>query len=166
MRTIKAQPLTLANFQKYGTFQNLLDITGTTEPWEETKSGFFPDLVRLNLGNGNCACVSVNKVTKSDGNVIQFTEYHGYTSEGVLPLDGDCIIHVGKANGPVTPEKLKAFYVPKGTFVSLYPGVLHGTQIACKEDTVHVLILLPERTYGNDCVVTQFEKENQIAVEY
>jgi len=166
MKTIKAEPLTMEAFRKYGTFQNLLDITGTTEPWEKTENGFFPDLVRMNFGIGNCTCASVNKITKAEGNVIQFTEYHGHTSEGILPIDGDCIIHVGKANGPITSEKLRAFYVPRGTFVALNPGVLHGNQITCKEETVHVLILLPERTYGNDCVVVSFEPDDRVVVEY
>ena len=166
MKTIHAELLSKEAFRKYGTFQNMLDISDTTEPWESTDGGFYPDLVRMQLGNDNCACASVNKISKADGDVIKFTEYHGYTSEGILPLDGDCIIHVGKANGPVTSEKLRAFYVPKGTMVALNPGVLHGTQIACKEDVVHVLILLPERTYGNDCEVIRFAEEDQVRVTF
>ena len=41
MRTIKAQPLTLANFQKYGTFQNLLDITGRQSLGRKQRAVFF-----------------------------------------------------------------------------------------------------------------------------
>ena len=166
MRKIKAQKLTPEAFQNYGTYQNLYDLGDRVEEWENGAKGFFPDLVKMNFGCGNPVTASVCKVLQSDGNVIEFTEIHKYTGEGILPLDGDCIIHVGKGFKGVNSAKIKAFYIPKGTFVSLDPGIMHGKQIAYNQELVHVLILLPGRTYGNDCEVFSFADEDKVEVEY
>ena len=165
MNKIKAQRLTHENFRNYGSFQNLYDITNRLEHWEDGGSGFYPDLIRMSMGGlsvGACLC----RVRKDEGNIITFTEYHRRTAEGILPLDGDCIIHAGKNFGGVTPDKIQAFYVPKGCFVSLNPGVLHGKQIVYNQDLVHILVLLPEFTYASDCEFVHFAKDDQIEVEY
>ena len=164
MTTIQAEQLTRENFQNFGSYQNLLDISDRLEKWEDGESGFFPDLVQLNFGGGNPACASVCRVLKQDGAVIDFTEFHKYTAEGILPLDGDCVIYVGKNYHGVTSAKLLAFRVPKGTFVSLRAGVLHGKQIVFDQEAVHVLILLPEHTYENDCEIIRFSEEDYVQV--
>ena len=166
MKKIQAQPLTPEAFRNYGTYQNMLDFSDRVEAWEDGRKGFFADLLQINLGKDNAPSFSINRVGKEEGNVINFTEFHRYTAEGILALDGDCIFHVGKAQGAPGPDKLKAFILPRGTLVTINPGVLHGTHIAHKEDWVNVLIILPERTYGNDCEVIPFSDDQKIEVLY
>ena len=98
--------------------------------------------------------------------VIDVTEYHNLTGEGVLPLDADALIHVAPAGveGPPPLDKVEAFRVPKGTFVSLNPGVWHHAPFAHNADVANVLIVLPERTYATDCHVTELEPAEQIEI--
>jgi len=92
--------------------------------------------------------------------LIDTCEFHTSTSEGILPLDGDIFLHVG----PVTPDDqvpladLEVFFVPKGTFVVLKPGIWHHAPFAAEKGrTVNTQILLPPRTYANDCIVKKVE---------
>ena len=88
----------------------------------------------------------------------------GFTSEGILPLDGDIDIFVGPSSFQVNPASIEAFRVPRGTFVRLNPGVLHGRQFVVDSQSVNVMILLPERTFGNDCVFTRLAESDQIKI--
>jgi ureidoglycolate lyase len=92
------------------------------------------------------------------------TEYHNYTAEGILPLDADILIHVAPATpeGEVPLVRIEIFRVPKGTFVSLHPGVWHHAPFAHDADVANVLIVLPERTYAQDCHVTEIAQDDQI----
>ena len=96
--------------------------------------------------------------------IITGVEYHGFTSEGILPLDGDIDIFVGPSGFQVNPASIEAFRVPRGTFVRLNPGVLHGRQFVVDSQSVNVMILLPERTFGNDCVFTRLAESDQIKI--
>ena len=49
--------------------------------------------------------------------------------------------------------------------VKLKPGVIHGAPISVTGDPVNVLILLPERTYSNDCQFTQLEEKDYMQIE-
>jgi ureidoglycolate lyase len=99
--------------------------------------------------------------------VVDYTEYHNTTAEGILPLDSDILIHVAPATpvGDVPVKDIEIFKVPKGTFVSLNPGVWHHAPFAYKADVANVLIVLPERTYATDCYVTKLSKKDQVSGE-
>jgi ureidoglycolate lyase len=98
--------------------------------------------------------------------VVDVTEYHTATGEGILPLDADALIHVAPATAPgdVPADRVEIFRVPKGTFVSLRPGVWHHAPFAHGSDVANVLIVLPERTYANDCIVQELAEEQQVEV--
>ncbi|MFQ7398671.1 MAG: Ureidoglycolate hydrolase, partial [Neglectibacter sp.] len=96
--------------------------------------------------------------------IITALEYHQFTCEGILPLDGDIDIFVGPSSFRVDPATVEAFRVPQGTFVKLNPGVLHGRQFVVNTPAVNVLVLLPERTFGNDCTFTMLEGEDRIRI--
>ena len=132
---------------------------------EERSNEFYPDLVQV-LGHNNLPIsASVARVAPCKP-VIGFGECHKYTGEGILPIDGDCVIYVAKAGRGLDPDKIEAFRVPQGTFVALLPGTIHGRQFTCTDKPVHVLILLPERTYANDCEFFMIkEEEKQVEVE-
>jgi hypothetical protein len=56
------------------------------------------------------------------------------------------------------------FFVKKGTMVAIRPGVWHCAPFAYKADHVNVLIVLPERTYANDCTIEIIPIEKRISV--
>lgn len=54
--------------------------------------------------------------------------------------------------------------MPKGTIVQLKTGVWHLAALPINKEQVHVLIVLPERIYMNDCTVVQYTEEDQIEI--
>lgn len=162
MRRIKAKKLTTEAFEKYGVFQNLLDNEGMSKK-SIFPENFFADLIYLDFATTTQASVSVCHVKKKDKKVVSFLEAHQFTCEGLLPLDGDIIIFVGVPSKTFTVDNLEAFIVPQGTFVKLNPYIVHGTQYAIQEDEVHVLCLLPARTFRNDMVSRLIENEEEMA---
>jgi len=164
MRKEKIKELTLESFAKFGSFANMINPDALklgAEPIE-----FYRDMVRLDLGGRAIASFSTCRVCKRPP-IVDVTEFHHATGEGILPLDADILIHVGPATpvGDVPLERIEIFRVPKGTFVSLHPGVWHHAPFAHNADVANVLIVLPERTYAIDCQVTEIPEENQIQIE-
>ena len=166
MREITPKPLCHEAFRRYGDFQDLLHVKEVEESRSANPAStncFAPDLLTLNLDGRTPAPVSVASVTECDP-VVNFLEYHQYTSEGILPLDGDIVIYVAPSGRSFDSTKLEAFRVPKGTFVTLKPGTVHGRQFTdgCKE--ANVLIVLPTRTYGNDFQATLLEGDDCVKI--
>lgn len=137
-------------FQPYGCYQDLYNIEHLrrSPPGE---SGYYPDLVSLNLAATTQPTASISKVKKRTG-IVDMLEYHRYTAEGLLPLDGDCVIFVGRAARMFDLDEIRAFVIPRGCFVRLNPGTIHGTHFPVAEEWVRVLVILPEHTYDNDTV--------------
>ena len=164
MRKEKVKELTLESFAKYGTFANMVNPKAEklgAEPIE-----FYRDMAQLDLGGRTIASFSTCRVCKRPG-VVDVTEFHNGTGEGILPLDADALIHVGPATpvGDVPLDRIEVFRVPKGTFVSLNPGVWHHAPFAHNADVANVLIVLPERTYAIDCHVTEIPEKDQIEIQ-
>ncbi|MDR2390548.1 MAG: hypothetical protein LBE84_02550 [Planctomycetota bacterium] len=151
MRAIKARQLSPEAFRISGRYQDLYDIEAMRRG-PPGDSGFDPDLVVMNLGGATLPAACVARVRKMPRNIVSGLEYHRYTAGGLLPLDGDCLIFVGRARKGFDPDRLEAFVVPKGVFVKLNPGVVHGTQFPVRDEWVRVLVILPEHTYDNDIV--------------
>lgn len=163
MRTIKAKPLTHEAFRLYGCYRDLYDI----EPMRRTPpgdSGFYPDLVAMNLANSTLPAACVAKARLQPRNIVSGLEYHRYTAEGLLPLDGDCLIFAGRACKGFDLDQLEAFVVPRGVFVKYNPGVIHGAQFAIRDEWVRILVILPEHTYDNDCVRRPLEPEDGVEI--
>ena len=165
MYELKAKPLSKEAFKFYGEYQNLLDV-GEFGP-AGADAGFYPDLIQLNFGKTTSPSICVCKVKKTDDIIINFLEYHSYTCEGLIPLDGDVVIYVGRpSRGFKKPDggDLEAFILPKGTFVRFKPGVLHGTQYCIDQEYTSLICMLPERTYANDCQVFILEGDDRAHV--
>ena len=163
MRTAKVKALSVQSFGKYGTFADMINPKGTKlgrKPIE-----FFRDMVQLDLGGVDIASFSVCQVGKRPA-VIDITEFHTACGEGNLPLDGDILFHVGVAtpNGQVPVGKIEVFRIPKGTLVALKPGVWHHAPFAHRSKRVNILVVLPERTYANDCEVYEIPEQSRIKV--
>ena len=162
MRTIKAVPITNENFRPYGSFASMLDPKGHCFPGDNT---FYPDQVALNVQGGKPITFSPLTVKKPDRMIVKEAEYHNYTGEGVLVLDDDAIIHVAPpSNHVIVPEMTEAFIVPKGTLVQLNTGVWHLAALPVHNDLLHVMIILPERVYANDCTVCQYPEDRQVEI--
>ena len=164
MRKTKIKELSLKAFKDYGTYANMIDPKAVKigkEPIE-----FFRDMVQLDLGGADVASFSVCRVLKRPA-VVAVSEFHTACGEGILPLDGDILCHVGIAtpDGEVPVKRIEVFRVPRGTFVALKPGVWHHAPIAYQADCVNTLIVLPERTYANDCEVYEIPERDRVAVE-
>lgn len=165
MKTLIAKPLTKENFQKYGEFQNLLDDESLAKK-SIFPQGFFADVIKLDFGTTTLPTISVCQVKKQEKNVIRMLEAHKYTCEGLLPLDADVIIFVGRPlpGRKFSVDTVEAFVVPKGTFVRLDPLILHGTQFPVDADTAHIVCMLPGRTFMNDMMAEFLPEEDQAVV--
>ncbi len=164
MREVKARELTVEGFLPYGRYANLVDPCSEklgSEPVE-----FFRDMVQQDHCAGMPVSFSTCRVGKREM-VIDVTEYHTGTAEGILPLDNDVLIHVAPAtprNGVVPIDRIEVFRVPKGTMVVLRPGIWHHAPFTLSDLPANVLIVLPERTYANDCEVLELKQQDRIRI--
>lgn len=162
MKKIGVKKLTLENFNKYGTFANMINPDAVkigAEPVE-----FFRDMMQVYFGTKNIS-FSICRVLKRPA-IIDTIEYHSSCTEGILPLDADVLIHVAIAtlNGEVPSEEIEVFHIPKGTLVSLKPGVWHYAPYLCDSDQANTLVLLPERAYANDCHVVELDEKDHLEI--
>ena len=164
MKTLAVEKITRETFDAFGTFydmnypENELSAKGSP--------GFYSDLLYLDMGCFHTAAISVGREYKREKNVIEFAEFHRHTCEGIFPIDGDVIIYVALATGEKRPpfEHFHAFFIPKGYFVVLKPGVWHGCQLPCSCDMVNNLIFLPPLTYTNDTYLYSFSEREKIEI--
>ena len=157
MKTIKAVPITAENFRPYGSFCSMLDPQGNCFPGDAT---FYPDQVELNVQGGKPVTFSPLTVKKPSRMIVTQAEYHDYTGEGVFVIDDDA----PPSNHEIVPEKTEAFIVPKGTLVKLNTGVWHLAALPIHKKLLHVMIILPERVYANDCTVCQYPEDRQVEI--
>jgi len=152
---VKPKQLTLENFGKYGSFVKLSEVSAKNSlRIGKSPIEFFPDLAILNI-DGEILGVSICRVFPREFK-INLTEHHNYTEEGILPLDGDVLMHVGCPTGDdIPPDEVEVFEVPKLTLVRLKRGVWHHAPFSTGNKAVNCLILLAERTYHNDCEVEE-----------
>lgn len=164
MRKMKAKELSLNEFEKYGSFAKMIDPENISVGPEVHE--FFCDQLVYYTASAAPVGISTSHVMKRPV-VIDKTEIHRQCGEVVLPLDGDIYIHVGPRSDIDAPpfDKFEIFRVPIGTAVLLKPGTWHFAAFPVEKETVSVLVLLPERTYANDCIVVEIPEEEQIALE-
>ena len=164
METVAVKELSLDAFQKYGTFTKMID--NPNRPPAGRPVIFTPDMIQLQLGNTSTASFSICRVEPRAA-IINFNEYHNQCCEGILPLDGDALVHVVPASHPARPfpkDQIEVFRVPQGTMVVLRPGVWHGAPFAAADQPVNVLVVLAERTYATDCCVVRLSEEEQVTI--
>lgn len=164
MRKIKAVPISVENFRPYGSFVNALEPEGNCFPGEE--SCFYPDPVTLSVSGREQIAFSPLTVNRPDRMEVTKAEYHDWTGEGILFLDDDAVMHVAPpSKREVVPQKTEAFIVPKGTLVKLNTGVWHLSPYPVHNDVLHLLIVMPERVYANDCILCDFPQEEYLEIE-
>ena len=162
MKTVKVQELSLEKFNRYGVFANMLDPD--TDKLGASPIEFYRDMLQLDVGQAQPS-FSVCRVEKRNL-VIDLSEYHNTTCEGLLPLDEAVYIHVAPANGgdKVPVEQIEVFKVPQGTFVALRRGVWHHAPFTAGNKAANVLVVLPERAYAVDCIVREIAAGDRIKI--
>ena len=158
MRQIKAQKLTHEAFSKYGTFYDLVNPTGYS------LGEFFHDRLLYPVSGDVPVAFSSLEMNKPEKLIVNAAEFHNYTGEILLPLDDDVAIHVAPPSKEAVPELTEAFVVPKGTVVKLNTGVWHLAPLPLNNKKAHILIVLPERVYANDCTVVDYSEEDQMEI--
>ena len=158
MRKIRAKKLTNENFREFGEFYDMVHPAGNHI------GDFYRDHVLFNTSGRMPVAFSTYVATKSEQMIVDSAEYHDYTGEISMPLDGDIVLHVAPASKEPVPELTEAFIVPCGTLVKLNPGVWHLAAMPIDKEKVNVMIVLPERTYKNDCTVVDYDKKDHILI--
>ncbi len=156
MKKIPVQELSREAFGPYGDYVKLIRPDSEFDPARPVS--FTPDMLKLDLARFTVASFSICRVSPREQKV-EVSEYHSYTAEGICPLDGDCYIHVGKPGPKPNADTMAVFRVPYGTMVTLNPGVYHMGPFAGADKPVNVIIVLPVRTYANDCIVVRHDED-------
>lgn len=158
MRKIQAKPLTKEAFAPYGSF------TSIVKPEGFHMGDFYNDQIKMHVSGEHNMALSPLVFHKAEHMIVDKAEYHNSTGEGIIVMDDDVVIYVAPASGDPVPELTEAFFVPKGTAVYLNLGVWHCGGYCLNLEEAHVLIILPERIYKNDCVVVDYAEEDQMEI--
>lgn len=158
MRKIKAQKLTVEEFGPFGCFASI------TEPKGHHLGDFYNDKVLFPVSGNMPIAFSPLILHKPEEMLVTTAEYHNSTGEGIVVMDDDVVIHVAPPSNAPVPELTKAFIVPKGTVVQLRTGVWHYGCFPINNKEAHVLIVLPERIYMNDCFVVEYCEKDHIEI--
>ena len=161
MKRIKIQPLTPEAFAPFGTYTSVLNpegeyLAGPHHKYYRENSRYF---AQTGLPIGLSPIVVDKQPMKIDA-----VEYHNYACEAILPINDDAIVHVTPAGGAPDTAKTKAFLVPKGTMITLFPGVYHLCPLPAAADKLNALILLPERTHNNDFTLVELPADQQFQI--
>ena len=162
MRTIKLEPLTVEAFAPFGSFTDVMNPSGPHLCGEFHT--FYRDGAR-HFSDGQLPMGFSPLATKNHGYRVDSVEYHTHSCEGIMPINDDAVLHVTPAGGAPDTTATKAFLVPKGTIVSLYPGVYHLTPLPRHEAELHALVVLPERAYANDFALVELDEESAFEIE-
>lgn len=159
MKKIKIKKLSHEEFSIFGRYADLMHPN--TPYIGEAPIRFFRDM--LPLGTPEVLAMSVTEIAPMPL-TVDVMEFHSKTGEGFLTLDGDTYICVAPATpeAEIAAEEMTAFFVPKGTAVYLHPGVWHYAPYPAGNETLHSLVLLPERTYANDCIKYQMKEAAEL----
>lgn len=164
MKTVKIQKLTAEAFAPFGTFADVLNPS--TPSLGSNVHTFYRDASRY-YAESSLPLGFSPLVVKEQGLTVTGAEYHNLSCEGMMPVNDDAIVHVSPANGgQYDASQTQAFLVPKGTIVTLYPGVFHLLPLPRNEKELHCLIVLPERAYVNDFYGVDLDDDNKFTMEF
>lgn len=164
MKTIKAQELTYEGFRKFGTFARILNPDTPHLGDADSQNWFYRDILPLTAKDGKLS-VSAG-VGKPAEPVVDILEIHTETPEAFMMLDGDAVMAFGPATGEneIPREEIEAFHIPKGVMIYLRPGVWHYGHYPIGDQNVTSIVLLPERTYANDCLKRELKGDDRLLI--
>jgi ureidoglycolate lyase len=166
---LKVKQLTTESFKPYGTFAALTPPTDAPLV-DAGVIKFWPDcggVLSIGPFGNNEVAIGICQVAWR-ALQVDVSEFHTSTGEGNIPLDGDIYIHVAPpSTGDEPPlDAFEIFLIPQGTCVVLKPGVWHHAPYATTPGAVvNTVILLPQRTYANDCEVAELEAQYVMTFE-
>ncbi len=164
MNHIKAKTLSLEEFKKFGTYRKFLNsdmphLGEVTDP-----ICFYRDIMQI-PATGQ---ISLSAGTALPGEKkVEIMEYHSGTGEAFMMLDGDVVMAFAPAtaDSKVPVEEIEAYVIPKGVMIYINAGVWHYAQMPIEEKPVTSIVLLPERTYFNDCHKAVLEEKDIVSIE-
>ena len=162
MKKIKVEQLSKQAFAPFGTYYDMANPDGYALRGE--LHAFYPD--RLTAYHDGQVAFSPITVKKPDVMKVTQVEYHTTTCEIIMPLSDDMILHVAPPSaGKPLPELTKAFIVPKNTLIKMNACVWHLAPLPANADSLTAMIILPECTYMNDCIVVDLKEDEQFIIE-
>ncbi len=165
MKKVKVEQLSAQAYAPFGTYANL--INPVAYKLGEKPVEFYRDMAQVDVSPEMMLSYSTVRVEKRDM-VIDLLESHSKCSEVLLPLDNDMLLQIAPASAPgdsLPLDQLRVFYVPKGTLITIRPGMWHWAPFALKDEPLNVMVNLPERAYANDCTVVEIEEEDRRKIE-
>lgn len=162
MKKIEVRNILKCDFSIYGRYGNLIEPDTLYIGADPIR--FYRDM--LPLGGNETLSLSVTRVEPMKM-VVDIMEYHSCTGECFLSLDGDTYICVGPAipGEEPKPEQMEAFFVPSGTAVYIHPGVWHYAPYPAGDKPIHSLVMLPQRTYANDCIAKNLKEDEKLEID-
>lgn len=161
MKQVKSHKITAELFSPFGIFYNFDE----KKDFPLTGDGFkfYPD--RIVADSVTRIGFSMLTVQRKTPRIINTAEYHRTTWEIVIPLNDDAIIHVSPASvGSIETDNVQAFIVPAKTIVKINTGIWHLAPLPINKEELQALIILPETTYMNDCVIEKLDDENSFEI--
>ena len=162
MIRIKAEKLTPEAFAPFGTYTNVMNpegyhIGGEFHDFYRDQAKFYSD---------SLLPVGLSPLTvRNHGYVVEGVEWHNHTCEGMMPVNDDAVMHVSLASGDYDVSQTRAFIIPKGTIITIFPAVYHLTPLPVHEKELHALIMLPERCYVNDFFYKDLVEDSRFEIE-
>jgi len=163
MRKVKIQKLTLEGFKKYGGYANL--INPNAPKLGGNGSEYYPDLISMDLGIKSVQSASICRAFKCPP-IVDIAESHTHSTEAMMALDSDMVMHFGipTPSGVCPVDTMEVFHIPKGTIVVMKHGTWHYAPFCYGSDVTNILVLLPPRTYVNDCTTYKFREDERFEI--
>lgn len=153
---VSLKKINQSNFADYGEYLDESEMTPTASEecfdwWNAV--GFIDIEGRTSLG--------VVKPKYNSRFTEEVFEQHNKTPEVLIPMDEDVILLLAKEdafkNEIPSNDDFEAFLVPRGTVVTLKPGVWHHAPMVLEKES-RVLVLFKENTSFEDIIVKDLGK--------
>ena len=164
MITVQAEQLSKESFDIFGQFHPMCAEEGAC--FGDQNFTFYRDSIRM-VPPVSALAFSTLQVERSARFLVPALEYHDHTAEIMMTMDDDTVLCLAPAVNTGRPETgdIRAFFIPCGTMIHLNPGTWHYMPQPLNKEEVHVLIVLPERTYWNDLTAVNFEGDSLLTVK-
>ena len=154
---IKAQELTAAAFEPYGSYMNIHD------GFSDDVISFRPDRLVQCIGAPALDSLCTIRIQPRPY-TLTVTEYHEHCEEVFGGYDCEMLFHVGLLGDDGKPDlnTIRVFRMPAGTFCRVKRYVLHHAPFVCGNESADGIVLLPPATYTIDCKVLSYDTPIEI----
>ena len=149
MKKIKVEQLTKEAFAEFG---EVLSYEGREDCGAKGSHTWYPQVVVRDTPTS----IHLMEVFRKPFTVKKF-EAHDHTEENLFAMTGGIIVPFAPAGKP-DPDKVRAFYIPKGMGISCKPGVWHWAPNTL-DDSVHCLVIFKNNTSHEDIYFDELPEE-------